>query len=81
LRREPFKPFSSQNNFIPIGKIMSSILPQDSSAEKSIVEMIDNEPRISHIVIAEQTSNLEVSVRNLINKYRDNFKDFGVVLK
>jgi phage regulator Rha-like protein/ribosomal protein L7/L12 len=56
---------------------MGSILPQDSSAEKTLVEMIDNEPRISHIVIAEQTENKPKSVLDLITKNKSDFEEFG----
>jgi phage regulator Rha-like protein len=45
----------------------------------NIVEMVDNEPRVSHRVIAEQTDNLEKSVKNLINKYMEDFETFGRV--
>ncbi|EJF05857.1 Phage regulatory protein Rha (Phage_pRha), partial [Thiovulum sp. ES] len=58
---------------------MTSILPQDSSAEKSIVEMIDNEPRISHIVIAEQTENKPKSVLDLITRNIIDFEEFGAM--
>jgi len=42
-----------------------------------IVEKLDNELVVSHRVIAEQTKNKEVSVRNLINKHFDKFELFG----
>ncbi|EJF07046.1 putative phage-encoded protein [Thiovulum sp. ES] len=50
-----------------------SILPQ----ENSIIELVEGEPRVSHRVIAEHTSNKEVSVRNLINKYRERIEKIG----
>jgi phage regulator Rha-like protein/ribosomal protein L7/L12 len=56
---------------------MDSILPQDSSAEKSIVEMIDDEPRISHRTIAEQTNNKPKSILDLITKNENDFEEFG----
>ncbi len=43
----------------------------------NIVELIDNEPRISHRVIAEQTTNKAVSIANLINKNIAQFEFFG----
>ena len=45
----------------------------------NIIELIDNEPRISHRVIAEQTDNLERSVSKLITSNIDKFELFGVV--
>jgi phage regulator Rha-like protein len=43
------------------------------------LEIFDQEPRISHRIIAEYTNNKEVSIRNLINKYVNQLKLFGVV--
>ncbi len=45
----------------------------------NLVELIENEPRISHRVIAEQTHNLERSVSKLITSNIDKFEIFGVV--
>jgi phage regulator Rha-like protein len=44
-----------------------------------LVEIIENEALISHKIIAERTQNLEVSVRNLINKHIKSFETFGMV--
>ncbi len=49
----------------------------DSNFNTNIVELIDNEPRISHRVIAEKTENLAVSIANMINKHIDKFEFFG----
>ena len=44
-----------------------------------LIEIFENEPRISHKVIAEKTENKEISVRNLINKHRQYLEKFGSV--
>jgi len=44
-----------------------------------IVEKLDNELVVSHRIIAEQTGNLEKSIKNLINRYMSNFEAFGRV--
>jgi phage regulator Rha-like protein len=49
----------------------------NANIQNSIIELVENEPRVSHRVIAEHTNNQEVSVRNLINKYREKFEKFG----
>jgi hypothetical protein len=57
---------------------MGANTPQDNSVEKnSIIELVDDELRVSHRVIAEHTNNQEVSVRNLINKHIESFEEFG----
>jgi phage regulator Rha-like protein len=43
----------------------------------NIVELKENELVISHKVIAEQTENNQISVRKLIDKHIDSFKQFG----
>jgi phage regulator Rha-like protein len=45
----------------------------------SLIELIDGEYRVSHFIIAEETQNLEKSVRNLITKNFADFEDFGQV--
>lgn len=45
----------------------------------ALIEQIDNEARVSHRVVAEQTDNQEVAISNLINKYISEFKEFGIV--
>jgi phage regulator Rha-like protein len=45
----------------------------------SLIELIDGEYRVSHLIIAEETQNLEKSVRNLITKNFADFEDFGQV--
>lgn len=45
----------------------------------TLIENIENEFRVSHRVIAEQTDNQEIAIRNLVNKYILEFKDFGTV--
>jgi phage regulator Rha-like protein len=49
---------------------------QNNSIE-TFLEIIDNELYISHIVIAEKTDNLEKSIRNIINRYINDFEQFG----
>ncbi|EJF06503.1 Phage regulatory protein Rha (Phage_pRha) [Thiovulum sp. ES] len=45
----------------------------------SIIQIVNNEPRISHKVIAKHTENKDVSIRKLIDKYIDKLEFFGVV--
>lgn len=45
----------------------------------TLIEKIENEFRVSHRVVAEQTDNQEVAISNLINKYISEFKEFGIV--
>jgi phage regulator Rha-like protein len=45
----------------------------------NLLEFIDGEYRISHLIIAEHTDNLEKSVRNLITKNISGFEEFGQV--
>jgi phage regulator Rha-like protein len=59
---------------------MANLLAQDNNVFlDSIIELIDDELRISHRVVAEKTENQEVSIRNLINKYRKQFESLGKV--
>ncbi len=51
----------------------------NSNSNTNIVELIDNEPRISHRVIAEKTDNQAVSIANLINKNIGKFEFFSSV--
>ncbi len=51
----------------------------NSNFNTNIIELIDNEPRISHRVIAEQTANKEESVSRLIRDNLTDFEDFGTV--
>ncbi len=46
---------------------------------KNIVELIENEPRISHRVIAEQTENQAKSILDSITRNIADFEDFGMV--
>jgi hypothetical protein len=43
----------------------------------SIVKIVENEPRVSHRVIAENTDNEDKNVRKLIDKHIDSLKLFG----
>lgn len=43
----------------------------------ALIEQIENEARVSHIVVAEQTDNDVVSIRKMIDKYISEFKEFG----
>jgi len=43
----------------------------------NFIELINDEPKISYIAIAENTNNLEKAMRNLINKYKNYFEEFG----
>ena len=45
----------------------------------NLIKLIDNEPRISHRIIAEQTGNDEKSVSRIIRNNMDKFEKFGRV--
>ena len=45
--------------------------------KSSILEILDNEPRISHRIIAKHTENSHISIRKLIDKHKENFELFG----
>lgn len=45
----------------------------------NIIEMIEDIPRVSHRVIAENTNNKFVSIQNLININLSDFKEFGTL--
>jgi phage regulator Rha-like protein len=42
-----------------------------------LLEMVDNEPRISHRVIAEYTNTKQKNIVELIGKYKVKFEEFG----
>ena len=42
-----------------------------------IIEFIENEPRVSHTVIAENTENKAISIRKLITRFKSDFEEFG----
>lgn len=44
-----------------------------------LLTIVNEEMTISHRVVAENTANQEKSIRNIINKYVDDFKAFGAV--
>jgi len=44
-----------------------------------IITLHNNQPTVSHRVIAERTENLQVSISNTINKYILDFEEFGKV--
>jgi len=46
---------------------------------QKLITIIENEPRVSHRVVAEQTENQQKNVNELIKKYHDDFEEFGVV--
>lgn len=45
----------------------------------NLLTVVNEEMTISHRVVAEQTANQEVSIRNTILKFIDDFKTFGAV--
>jgi len=51
----------------------------ENNSTTTLLEIIENEPRISHRLIAEQTDNSQVSIRKLIDKHIDKLELFGVV--
>ena len=44
-----------------------------------LIVITNEEMTVSHRIVAEQTANQEKSIRNIINKYIDDFKVFGAV--
>lgn len=44
-----------------------------------LIVITNEEMTVSHRVVAEQTANQEVSIRNLINKFISDFEEFGMV--
>ena len=44
---------------------------------KELIKIVENEPRVSHRVIAENTNNNQKNVNEIIRKYEDDFKQFG----
>ena len=51
----------------------------ENNSTTTLLEIIENEPRISHRLIAEQTDNSQVSIRKLIDKHTDKLELFGVL--
>jgi len=49
----------------------------NQNSNTSILEIIENEPRVSHFVIAEHTGNKEKSVLDLITRNMSDFEEFG----
>ena len=45
-----------------------------------MLELINNEPRISAVIIAKKTNNAYESIRDLIKKYTEKLKLFGEIL-
>ncbi|MDX9744224.1 MAG: Rha family transcriptional regulator [Arcobacteraceae bacterium] len=45
----------------------------------ALIEKIENEFRVSHRVVAEQTDNQEKSILDLVTRNENHFKDFGVL--
>lgn len=45
----------------------------------NLLTVVNDEMTISHRIVAENTANQEKSIRNIINKYIDDFKTFGAV--
>ncbi len=46
---------------------------------QELITIVENEPRVSHRVVAEQTENQQKNVNELIKKYHDEFEEFGRV--
>ena len=42
-----------------------------------ILEVLEDEARVSHRVVAQYTDKQEVAIANIINKYKDDIEDFG----
>jgi phage regulator Rha-like protein len=46
---------------------------------KNLLQIINNEPRVSHRVVAENTNNAQRSMRLLIDEHLSDFQEFGTV--
>ena len=46
---------------------------------QELITIVENEPRVSHRVVAEQTENQQKNVNELIKKYHDDFSEFGTL--
>lgn len=46
---------------------------------QELIKVVENEPRVSHRVIAENTNNHQKNVNEIIRKYEDDFKQFGIL--
>jgi len=46
---------------------------------QELIKVVENEPRVSHRVIAENTNNNQKNVNEIIRKYEDDFKQFGTL--
>ena len=46
---------------------------------QQIVEIVENMPKVSHRVIAENTDNKTISIQNLIVSNRSDFENFGTL--
>ncbi len=46
---------------------------------KDLITIVENEPRVSHRVVAQNTENQQKNINELIHKYRDDIKEFGTL--
>jgi phage regulator Rha-like protein len=51
----------------------------DSYSSEELLKVVENEPRISHRVIAKYTDNKPQNVKELIDDYKEKFELFGVI--
>jgi phage regulator Rha-like protein len=51
----------------------------DSYSNEELLKVVENEPRISHRVIAKHTANKPQNVKELIDDYKEKFELFGVI--
>jgi len=46
---------------------------------QDLITIVENEPRVSHRVVAEQTDNQQKNINELIRKYHDDIEEFGTL--
>jgi len=46
---------------------------------QDLLQLIDNEPRVSHRIVAQNTANNQKHINELIRKYESDFGEFGMV--
>jgi len=60
-------------------KVVNNQLLNKENKMKELIKIVENEPRVSHRVIAENTNNNQKNVNEIIRKYEDDFKQFGIL--
>jgi predicted GIY-YIG superfamily endonuclease len=51
----------------------------DPNLNTNLIKFFDDEPRVSHRIIAKYTENSQVSIRKLIDKHKEKLELFGIL--